>query len=376
MQRSMTRHPAAVLANLALAGVAALLPATLPAQSKFVWSPAGAELKGGGSANAIPFWHKSATYQQIHDHADMLRAGAGNSILMLGLGLRVPGTNKTAARSIEMQLDVGITTVTSKNISTTFATNLGTKPTRVFGGTQTPFTKLSIPAITGTGDPNPPGFMVPFGTSFVWTSQPGNNFCWEMRFKNSTSASTLFASLDSVDGRNPHLIRRPNVGLGCSVPGYAQPATVLVTFPRRVSGPFMHFSPVNVTASTRTLLLAGFTRQRTLFPGWCAALELHPLLLLYGNTGTTGRWDLAWPLTAFKGLPTIELLLQFAFVDSRLNGGVGLTDMAAVQTPLPGAWEISRAFFPASPSTLNGNETATAGTISKDSGLVTAFRVK
>ncbi len=50
-----------------------ILTSAVSAQTpKYVYSPAGAEFMKGGSNNIVPFWSGSATYQQIHDYADMV----------------------------------------------------------------------------------------------------------------------------------------------------------------------------------------------------------------------------------------------------------------------------------------------------------------
>jgi hypothetical protein len=131
-----------------------VLPNAASAQPVFAWSPAGSHLIGGGFGDTVPFWAASATYQQVHDHSEMVQLGGGNAIVIKGIAFRASRTAYWKGRSMDVQINIGGTGVTSQNISTTFSTNLGGNPVRVVGDSQTPFQTLNFYSFTGNGDPN------------------------------------------------------------------------------------------------------------------------------------------------------------------------------------------------------------------------------
>ena len=122
-------------------------------------------------------------------------------------------------------------------------------------------------------------------------------------------------------------------------------------------------------------MMAGVQRKQTVLGGWCSNLETVPIVHVFGNTDLVGRWNFTTPMTSLQGVASFELLIQYAFVDSRQPFGVGLSNMAAYQTPMPGGRNIARA-FKSTGSATNGDETATtAQRISKNYGLVVAFKL-
>ncbi|MHC4921279.1 MAG: hypothetical protein ACYTKC_17020 [Planctomycetota bacterium] len=350
----------AVLTFVTAASVSAQAPT-------FVYSPAGAELMTGGSSNTVPFWSRSATYQQIHDHDDMVRAGGGKPILMKAIGLR-PFQNATlTGRSWELQLNVGITTVDSQNISTTFAANLGSKPTRVVGDLTTPFQKVSFSTFTGSGNPTKPGVILPFRSTYICIPVKGNHFCWEWRHRNASLIS--FMSVDAIQGTAHRGLIKPSVGAGCS--GATASAGFVLS---RVITNFKA-SLASAPASAKALMMVGVQRKKTVLGGWCSSLETVPLVHVFGSTDFFGRWDFIAPLTAFKGTSTFELLIQYAFADNNQPFGVGLSNMAVYQTPLPGGYNMSRAYRSKASGSFNGDEQATtAQSITKSYGLVVGFQ--
>ena len=64
--------------------------------------------------------------------------------------------------------------------------------------------------------------------------------------------------------------------------------------------------------------------------GWCANLEVAPLLLLFGQTDAQGAWRLQLPLQALAGTPAFDLHAQFAFSDSGLPAGIVYADSRAM----------------------------------------------
>jgi hypothetical protein len=344
-----------------------LLAATLGAQApKFVYSPAGAELMQGGNNNTIPFWSWSATYQQIHDYDDMVRTGSGKPILMKAMAFRPANTATVTGRSWDLQINLGNTTVDSQNISTTFSTNLGPLPKRVVGTQTTPFQKVSFSSFTGSGTPTQPGVVIPFGALHIQVPVKGMHFCWEWRHKNASINTSM--SMDAVQGASHRGLIKPSVGTGCSS------ATASISFAVIRPAKQLLASLTGAPASASSLLMAGVQRRQTILGGWCSNLETVPLVHVFGNTDTSGRWDFYTPMTVFTGVPTFELLIQYAFADTRQPFGVGLSDMAAYQTPMPGVNKLARA-WKSTTSVTSGEETATtASGTTKSYGLVVAFQ--
>jgi len=348
----------------AIAALATFLPAQAP---KYVYSPAGAELMKGGSNNSIPFGSFSATYQQIHDYADMVRTGRGAPILMKALAFRPANTATISGRSWDLQVNLGNTTVDSQNVSKTFSTNLGSAPKRVVGSQTTPFQRVSFNTFTGSGTPTQPGVVIPFGALHIQVPIKGKHFCWEWRHKNASITTAM--SMDAFFGANHRGLMKPSVGTGCS----GASAGFSFVFIR----PTQHFrsSLTGAPASARSLMMVGVERKQTILGGWCSNLETVPLVHVFGSTDASGRWDFTTPMTAFTGVPTFELLIQYAFADTRQPFGVGLSNMAAYQTPIPGAKNLARA-WKSTPTIASGEETATTATgTTKSWGLVVAFQL-
>jgi len=345
-----------------------LLAAALGAQTpKFVYSPAGAELVPGGGGNTIPFWSTSGTYQQIHDYDDMVRAGRGGPIVMKAIGFRPTANATLTGRTWELQLNIGNTTVSSQNMSTTFSTNLGTAPKRVVGDQQNPFHKISFSSVTGSGTPTQPGVIIPFTAAHIYVPVKGTHFCWEWRHKNASLNTTM--SIDAIQGSSHRGLIKPSVGTGCSG------ATSSVGFVLSRIAISFKASLIGAPASAKALMMVGLQKKQTILPGWCANLETVPLLHVFGNADSTGRWDYVAPMSVFAGIPTFEMQVQYAFADNRQPLGIGLSDLGVYQTPLPGAHNISRAYKSTAYSTSNGDETATTATGTTVSyGLVVAFQ--
>jgi len=345
-----------------------ILASVLSAQTpKFVYSPAGAEVMNGGGGNTVPFWSRTATYQQIHDYDDMVRAGGGKPILMRAIGLRPFANAKLTGRSWDLQLNIGGSAVNSQNISSTFSINLGTAPKRVVGDQTTPFQKVSFTTFTGSGSPTQPGVILPFRSVHIYIPVKGTHFCWEWRHKNASLNTSM--SVDAIQGISHRGLIKPSVGTGCS----GATASVGFVLSRIITS--FKASLTNVPASASALMMVGVQRKQTILGGWCSNLETVPLLHVFGKIDAFGRWDYVTPLSVFQNVPTFEMQVQYAVADSRQPFGVGLSNMAVYQTPLPGGYNISRVYKSAAYGAINGDEAATtAQGMTKSYGLVVAFQ--
>ena len=318
-------------------------PAVCGQTPTYVYSPAGADVVPGTGGTQLPFSALSATYQQIHDFADMNQ-----------IAFRPAFSNTLTGRSWDVQINVGNTKVSSQQITTTFSTNLGLAK-RVVGNQQTPFQKISFSTVSGsTNLPNPVGVIVPFAVSNVYVPVKGTHFCWEWRHKNASSTKAML--VDTVQATTSRGVILPSVGAGCS--GAKASSSFIIS---RTSSSYKA-SLTNVPASTKALMMVGVQQKQTLLPGWCTNLEMVPLLHLFGNADGSGRWDYVAPMTVFKNIPSFKMLTQYAFLDGRQPFRVGLSDMAVYQTPLSGAYNISRAYKGTAGGTVQGDETATTAT--------------
>ncbi len=107
-----------------------LVPSLAAQAPKYLYSPAGATTQAGGVNNTIPWWAQAASYQQIHDYAEMVGVAGGKPIpmIMKGLGFRPAGTSTLTGRTWELRLAVGQCPKSADNASATFSSNLP-KPT-------------------------------------------------------------------------------------------------------------------------------------------------------------------------------------------------------------------------------------------------------
>lgn len=348
----------AVLSALVLVGG---LQAQTP---KYLYSPAGAATQGGGSNNTIPWWSQSASYQQIHDYAEMVRVAGGKvaPIIMKGLGFRPAGSFNLPGRTWELKLAVGTCPNNADNASATFTNNLP-NPTTVFGTTTT-FNKFSFSTVKGTGDPNPIAFTVPFNQTYVYVPVPSVHFCWEWRHKNATSNATM--PCDAIAGRLGRGTVMPSIGSGCGG------ATSTVSIAYRNSQYNYDSKLSNATANTTAMGMLGLSKQKVPLPGWCSNLETVPLLHFFGKTDAAGSMTISASLNLLKGVPQLHVYMQYAFLGN-FPFGVGLSDASVYRTNLPGGWEMSRIYKTTARGTFNGDETATSGAVGKNYGLVVGF---
>src|SRR5688572_13973126 len=142
---------------------AALLAGGLSAQLTSYVAPFGCQSNAGDGGNTIPWWSGSATYQQVHDAADLAWVFPQPAVLLRGISFRPATNGSMPARTTDAQITLGVTTITSGSPSPTFATNLGNSPQVVL-----PYTSVNLPPANGTAVPNPQAWFFPFATPFVY----------------------------------------------------------------------------------------------------------------------------------------------------------------------------------------------------------------
>jgi hypothetical protein len=342
--------------------VAATLVANTHAQTDRTL-PTGLLTIEGNSNNTIPFWAASGTYQQVHDAADMLAMNNGAPIIMNAIGFRKDGggSTVTVARTLDVQITVGITSLNSTTAGNDFATNLGPTPTVVV-----PYTSVNIPALSPVSIPNPTAFSIPFAAPFPFPATPTNNFCWEMRHRNSTSSA--FMSMDVQSGTS---VTSALVGTGCIVTGQTLPASITTRSWSLSTGVYRNVM-TRAPATTPATFFLGVQPMQITLPGLCGTLEFLPLANISGVTTAAGEFDVTIsPGRSFIGMPSVSLYGQFVFADATLPLGLGLSDASRLTSAIPA---LSARFYAAPSSGGAGNETATTATGStRNYGLVTIF---
>lgn len=348
--------------SLSLAGhLVVLLAISTTAQGqKFAISPAGCEHFGGNTNNTYPFRGPASRYQQIHDAVDLTVLNGRNPLLINGMSFRASLTRTIAARSWELQVSLGHTTVGSQAMTNAFASNFTATPTQVL-----PYTRVNVVGgrgITTTG-PNPPLWNIPFKSLFIYLPARGN-LCWEWQHRNSTGTSGTY-----MDACSRSFRRGPEVGLsygaGCTANGQTSPAKAVFS----PNGANFDLSLTNAAANSTAIAWVGFTRTQVNLPGWCAPLYVQPLVRVTGTTDATGSWKVGSASAAsLRITPYFEIYTQFGFVDGSLPAGVGLSDCGVLAGPGNGGSYVSRLWY-------NGNTTQTTGSIGRGFGLVTMFKI-
>jgi len=330
------------------------------------WSPRGADKNIGGSNNTIPFWGMSASYQQIHDSVDFGSA----PMAMKGMALRPSGNRTLTGRTWELQITMSHTQVNANAMSTTFSTNLAGKNTNVVFGTSTTFNKFSWKTSTssGTTNPKPVTFTIPFANSYLYIPSLGN-LCWEWRHKNATTNATM--PMDATSGSAQRGSILASAGKGCTVGSSVSPATATISTPL-ISASGYNFQSVltNATKSQSAIMALGVTPKSQNL-GWCTNVELVPATFLFGKTNASGQWTFQAPIKSAAGAPATTLYLQYVYNDAGQAAGLGLSNMASYKTPnLPGANGVSRMWNSPAFNTANGSELATAGSRGLRYGLI------
>jgi hypothetical protein len=343
--------------------VCSLLAGWSPAQN-LAWAPAGSTTEEGNGNNSIPFWSQSATYQQIHGHDDMAALNNGQVMVITALHFRKDfGSAASPARTVDVQLVVGNHVVSAQSPSSSFASNLGANPTVVL-----PWGPLNLPALNDAPmAPNQAGITLPFQTPHPWLPVPGNAFVWEWRHRNLSIVDGIV--LDAADGNNS--IYRTPLGTGCTASGQTRNAHIAqatLDISTGNASTILNRGP----ASAPTVAFLGFQSLVISLPGFCSSLETLPVVSFSGMTDATGVWDLRWTAGNLHGVPRVTIYTQFAFLDSTLPFGLGLSDCSRLELPLTGVRDLARIWF-GSHHTGAGNETATHGIPDPFFGLVAGF---
>ena len=325
---------------------------------KYASSPAGSEFQAGNSANTFPMRGLSASYQQIHDSADMRVLNGGRPMILSGMHFRPARAYAIPARKFDVQITLSVTQVTAATMSRTFASNLGSKSTIVL-----PYTSMNLPAGVGkNGNPNKPLWRFPFKNIFVYTASTGN-ICWDWRHKNSNAYATTY--MDFVSGTSSSVPVIGSGGTGCTATGQTVPATANLT----ASSTNLFAQLNNGRAGSASVLSLGLARSPA--PLWCGTLYSAPLVMVFGSTNASGSWTAGtFPASTLSFQPYAEITMQYAFADSKLVGGVGLSNYAVGAPPAHRGKYVSRVWLLGNAA---GFEKGTSGSVGRNNGLVTMF---
>lgn len=346
------------------AGCLGWLAIAAPAQAltKYAVTPAGHEFHPGNSNNTYPFQQVSARYQQIHDATDMMALNGGGVLVMTHMGFRPAATFNIPAKQWDVQITLSPTAIPASQASTSFSANVTSTPTVVL-----PYTTLKAPGGIGAGgSPNPILWSFPFRIPYIYAPGPNRNLLWEWQHKNGGAAATT--PMDACSGTvRPAPKAGPNAGQGCTATGKTSPAQAQAT----VSGSTASLSLVNAAASANALLWVG-VRRTTLSGPWCSSLYLNPLVAVAGTTNSAGTWNAA-STSSLSTTVYWEAFAQFAFADSGLPGGFGLSDMAAFAGPANRGHYVMRLY---ALGATNGTENATTGSRGLSYGVITMFTIR
>ena len=337
--------------------------AALPAQNQ-VWTPAPSVIQEGNANNTIPFWATSSTYQQIHDYENLAPV-LGAATPLLGLLLRKDASNTVVpGRTFDLQMTVGMTTVSATAPTSTYATNLGGSATVVL-----PYTPINFPSLSHISTPNPAGLIVPWNTPFVYVAIPGQNLCWEWRHMNASSFANASMDADSETSVTSGL-----EGTGCLSNGQTRTSTIAARN-LSITGQTYRSRLDYAAPNAPGVLALGGQRVNISFPGQCAPLLVNPLVFLSGATDATGQWDMTIATPNLRGGPQVEFLGQYAWIDGLQPTGLGFSDMSFVRTAMGGTHYMCR-LYTAAYQSGPGNELAlTASGSGLGFGLITGFVV-
>jgi len=347
--------------NASLSLLPFVLAAGLAAQT-YNTAPDGFATAEGADNNTIPWWGLSATYQQVHDAVDLAVVFGGPAVIN-SLNFRKDGglSSSIVGRTADVQITFGITTVSAATAGANFASNLGSSPQVVL-----PYTNVSLPNLSNVSVPNPIGWSYPFSAPFSYSATAGN-LCWEMRFTNASSNAN--AGMDAVGRLNASTL--PNVGMGCIATGQTMPAIIGLRTLSMSTGAWRNRLDRGA-ASAPAVQLVGIGQSTIPLPGFCSNLEFLPLVTVAGGTDAAGQWDNTLTFGSLLGIPSVDLMAQFAFIDGGLPNALGLSDASLIRLPPSSIRFLSRIWFVASGSGL-GNETAMNGNVGSRYGLVTIF---
>ena len=344
--------------------LSALLGAGTSAQTTSYIAPFGYQSNTGDSNNTIPWRAGSATYQQIHNASDLAWVFPGPVAIIRGISFRPASTYTLIGRSLDAQITLSATTVSSTTATATFATNLGPSPTVTL-----PYTTITLPNAPSTAVPNPQTWFFPFQTPFPYSLTAGN-LCWEMRTKNSTSTVSSFTDAATIP--TPNACFMPLLGSGCIATGQTQPATIGVRSLAVATGAFTNQLDRGAISAPAAMVL-GLVAQPLTLPSLCAALETVPVLSFNGTTDALGTWNLGLTLGNLSALPRSNVYAQFAFADANLPYGFGLSACSPVTLPGPTSTFSAVRIYVAPSQGGQGNENALTGTVGMNYGLVTGF---
>jgi hypothetical protein len=342
---------------------AALFATGLAAQTTSYVAPFGCQSNPGNGGNTIPWWSGSATYQQVHDAADLAWVFPAPVAVIRAISFRPSINGNLPARVADAQVTLGNTTTTAATASTTFALNLGGNPVVAL-----PYTSVNLPAVTGRGGLNPQAWFFPFQAPFVYVI-PQGNLCWELRLKNSSSMA--ISATDALDRAPAGANFMPLLGSGCTATGQTQPATIGDRSLALGTGTLVHRLDGGCATSPAALVLGG-ARQVLQLPGMCGALQTAPLVALNGTTGAAGGWNHVLVLGDLTGMPRGTVYAQFVWADAGLPYGLGVSPCSPVTLPGASTFGLARIYF-GNNGTGQGNETATTGNADRSYGLAVGF---
>lgn len=165
--------------------------------------PAAMATSFGGSNNAIPFGWYPVKYQQVFLGTDL-----PNAFTMGGLALRQDEAGFAYSLTVDLEIEVGMTTRGPSTMSNVFAANFDAGPSVIVR----PRAQIVFPdqRVPPPAMPSEFFFTIAWPTTFDWVPSPGSNFLVQVTiYGNSHGSQAAGYALDACGGATARLYGSP-----------------------------------------------------------------------------------------------------------------------------------------------------------------------
>ena len=355
--RNPSRHPVAAVAAIVVAST------SLAWAQSYVVSPSPMAVHEGSTSNNFPF-QSTFHYQQVH--GDL--TGAAKSFS--GLAWRRDAATTTAQPGRTQDIEIFMGDGDYTQLSTTFAANYLNTPVLVFTRKA-----VTLPDHSTRPDfqPAPWDINVLFDTPYSYAGV--NDIVYEVIIHTSSIASTSYL----CDAYSPTTVSAAftTSGIGCTTSNGVMKLRSNINSSTTTNTWTWSFAVTDGPPTAMTAVMVGFSNPNVPIFGLCAGANLYTDALLFTSTGTTTSTG-----SLTRPSPALSVAFDPAFVGFVVHSQAASID--ATQTglqvaasngnsaslpplmPVP-AVQIGRVY-------ASGAPTATTGTASSTSGLVTRFQ--
>jgi hypothetical protein len=350
--------------SLSFAATAALaLTTPFAIAQSYVVSPSACTVHEGGSNNNFPF-QSTFRYQQVHGDLK------GTARSFKGLAWRRDGTTTTTQPARTQNIELWMGDGDFAMLSTTFASNYVNTPVQVF----TP-KNVNLPDHTARADFQPAPWDVNLAFDTPYSYAGIKDITYEVVIHTSSIASTSYVC-DAYSGTTL-TAGFTTSGTGCTTANGVMKLRTNINSSTSTNAWTVSWSVSGAPSSATTAIMTGFTNPNAPIFGLCSGANLYTDALLFTLTATsTTTGTLTQPSPALS-LPFDPYLVGFtvhaqaASIDNTQTGlpvaaSNGNTASLPPLMPVP-AVQIGRVY-------ASGTPTATTGSMSNASGLVTRFQ--